>query len=64
MECDDDGRAFTSEGDVDTLTGIVYADQDILICEIAWIDPPPPDNDLAPLFDQAIEAFHDFPEAS
>ncbi len=64
VECDDTGLPLASEGDVDALTGIVYADQDLLVCEIAWIDPEPPENDLASLLDQALEAFHDFPEAS
>ena len=64
VECDNTGLPLASEGDVDALTGFTCADQDLLFCEIAWIDPAPPQNDLASLLEQAIEAFHDFPEAS
>ena len=45
------------EGDVDTLTGIVYqADRETLLCEFQWIDRPPSGDTLASLMEAASDA--------
>ena len=45
------------EGDVDTLTGIIYqADRETLLCEFQWIDRPPSGDALASLMEAASDA--------
>ena len=59
VECDQDGVPLPSEGKVDALSGITYQTDDLLLCEISWIDSPSPDNELTDLLHQAIDALHD-----
>ena len=56
VECDDDGAPVPEEGAADILTGIVYASGDFVLCEVAWIDPPPGLNEIKLIMDQAADA--------
>ena len=50
---DGDGAPDPSEGEADTMTGVVYASQDCVIAEIVWIDPPPAPAALTALMEAA-----------
>jgi hypothetical protein len=57
VSVDDDDAPTPDEGEADTLTGVVYrAGPGTLLCEILWIDPPPPEAKLETLLDQASDA--------
>ncbi|MDE0174217.1 MAG: hypothetical protein OYH76_01670 [Defluviicoccus sp.] len=59
VECDQDDVPLPSEGKVDILSGVTFQADGLLLCEISWIDPPSPDNELPDLLRQAIDALHD-----
>lgn len=52
---DEDGLPLAGEEPADTLSGVVWSSDDYLICEIAWIDEPPPAR-IAALLEAASDA--------
>lgn len=56
VEVDEDGEPLEYERPADVISGVVYADDDMVLCEIAWIDAPPGAKELARLMDQAAGA--------
>ena len=55
VEVDEDDEVVPDEADADTLTGVVYASEGYLVCEVQWIEPPPEGAALARLFDRACD---------
>lgn len=53
---DEDGEPEPDERPVDVLSGLVYSSDPYLLCEIAWIDPPPSAGHLTALFEAAADA--------
>lgn len=52
----DSGAAIPDEGEVDQSTGIVYqAAEDLDLCEIVWLDPPPSGSVLTQLLERAAD---------
>jgi len=57
VEIEETGEPRQSEEPVDFWSGVTFGIGDLLLCEIAWIDPAPALDDLELFFNDAIEAF-------
>jgi hypothetical protein len=60
---DDEGRPEPGEEPADVLTGVVYASDDFVLCEIVWIDPAPPSGELRALLEAACDAIDESGES-
>ena len=52
---DAEGLPLAEEEPADILSGVVWSSGDYLLCEVAWIDAPPPSR-IAAIFEAASDA--------
>jgi len=55
VHVDDAGDPEPDEAEADILTGVVYSNDDLLLCEVVWRDRPPRGMELASLFEAACD---------
>lgn len=57
---DDEGEPEPNEAEADISSGVVYSNDDVLLCEVVWRDAPPQGLALAGLFEAACDFIDSF----